>query len=146
MTCSDLMTKNVATCYPEERANLAARLMRDRNVGALVVIGRNGHPAGFITDRDFAVGVCANAEDSYYKTVKEVMHSPAVCCQESDDLTQVCRTMTEHRIRRVPIVDGQGELVGIISADDLARSLDSEQVKSLFASLSTIATVNARGS
>jgi CBS domain-containing protein len=145
MTCSELMTKDVAICYPDERADVAARLMRDRNVGALVVIGRDRHPVGFITDRDFAVSVCANAEDSYYKKVKELMHSPTICCKDSDDLGQVCSIMTEHRIRRVPIVNGQGELVGIISVDDLARSLDSEEVKSLLTSLSVVAMVNARG-
>ena len=65
--CGELMTKNVASCYPDERADLTARLMRDRNVGALIVIGCDGHPVGFVTDRDFAVGVCANAEESYYR-------------------------------------------------------------------------------
>ncbi len=146
MTCHELMTKDVAICYPDERADIAARLMRDRNVGALVVIGRDRHPVGFITDRDFAVSVCANAEDSYYRKVKELMHSPAICCKEGDDLGQVCSMMTKHRIRRVPIVNGQGELVGIVSVDDLARSLDSEDVKVLLTSLSVVAMVNARGS
>src|SRR5262245_21734229 len=100
MTCGELMTKDVAICYPEERADVAARRMRDRNVGALVVVGRNRHPVGIITDRDFAVSICANAEDSYYKPVKQIMRSPVACCKESDDVTQISATMTEHHIRR----------------------------------------------
>jgi CBS domain-containing protein len=144
MTCADLMTKDVAVCFTDERADVAARLMRDRNVGALVVIGRDRHPVGIVTDRDFTLSICANAEDSYYKPVKEVMRSPVVYCVENDDVAKVTGVMTEHHVRRVPIVDAKGALVGILSADDLARSLDPEKVKALFESLCVTGTINAK--
>jgi CBS domain-containing protein len=140
------MTKDVAVCYPDERADVAARLMRDRNVGALVVVGRERQPVGIITDRDFAVSVCANAEDSYYKLVKEVMHAPVVCCRETDELRSASNAMMQSHVHRVPVVDAQGQLVGILSTDDLARSLDADQLKALLCSLSVEATVNARSS
>jgi len=143
MTCGELMTKEVASCDQEERCDIAVRLMRDRNVGTLVVVARDKCPIGIITDRDFAVSICASAEDSYYKTVKELMHSPVICCKENDDVAQVCSTMADHHIRRVPIVDGHGKLVGIISVDDLARSLDSDHGQSLLTSVSVVGTIKA---
>jgi CBS domain-containing protein len=136
MTCSKLMTKSVACCSREDRADVAAQIMRDCNVGAIVVVELDKRPVGILTDRDLAVGICANAEDSYYKRVKEVMRSPVVCCRDSDDIAVAVNTMAERNIRRVPIVDGDGRLTGIISVDDLARSLDSEQMRPLLTMLS----------
>ena len=143
MTCAELMTKSVAFCWRDDRADVAARVMRDRNIGALVVVGPDNRPVGMITDRDLAVGICANAEDSYYKRVKEIMRSPVVCCHDSEEIAAVLKAMTENHVRRVPIVDADGRLVGIISVDDLARSLDSEVVRSLLAKLSVVAILDA---
>ena len=126
MTCAELMTKNVTFCSPEDRVDTAAILMRDRNVGAVPVVGPDNRPVGIITDRDLAIGVCANAEDSYYKKVNEIMRSPVVCCHESDDVSAALEVMAEHHIRRVPIVDGEGRLVGIITLDDLTRCCSSD--------------------
>ena len=135
MTCGELMTKEVASCSPEDRVDTAALLMRDRNIGALPVVGQDGHPLGMITDRDLAITICADAEDSYYKKVKEVMRSPVVCCKENDDVAAVVAAMTEHHIRRLPVIDNYGKLVGIITVDDLARTADPEALRSLMAGL-----------
>jgi CBS domain-containing protein len=116
--------------------DLAAIMMRDRNVGALPVVEQHNRPVGMLTDRDLATSICANADDAFYKKVREIMHSPAVCCRENDDVSAVMTAMVEHHIRRVPIVNRDGKLVGIISVDDLARSLDSETVRPLLAELS----------
>lgn len=136
MTCGELMTQSVAFCSTEDSVDLAAIVMRDRNVGALPVVAQGNRPVGIVTDRDLAVSICANAEDGFYKRVKEVMHSPVVCCGESDDVSAVLATMAEHHIRRVPIVNKEGGLVGIISVDDLARSLDAATICPLLAELS----------
>ena len=136
MTCGELMTQRVAFCSQEDRADLAAIMMRDRNVGALPVVGLHHRPVGILTDRDLATSICANAEDAFYKKVKDIMHSPVVCCEDSDDISAVMSAMVKHHIRRVPIVDRDGRLVGIISVDDLARSLDSKVVSPLLAELS----------
>jgi CBS domain-containing protein len=141
MNCAELMTRGVAFCSKDDRLDLAAIIMRDRNVGALPVVGPDNCPVGLITDRDLAITVCANAEDSYYKRVYEIMRSPVVCCQDSDDVAEAVKAMTEHHIRRVPIVDRKGRLVGIITLDDIARSLDSEKVRPLLAELSVVGTL-----
>lgn len=131
MVCSELMTKVVACCSCEDRADVAAQIMRNRNVGTIVVVGPDKQPVGIVTDRDLAIGICANAEDSYYKRVEEIMCSPVVCCQESDDIAVAVNTMAERHIRRVPIVDSEGRLAGIISIDDLTRAVDGEQIRQL---------------
>lgn len=136
MTCAEIMTHHVAFCEPDDRVDLAAVIMRDRNVGALPVVGRENRPIGILTDRDLATHICANAEDSFYKRVHEIMRSPVVCCHETDDVLLALKAMTEHHVRRVPIIDKEGTLVGIITADDLARALDPETVRTLLASLS----------
>ena len=136
MTCAEIMTQNVAFCSPDDRVDLAAIIMRDRNVGALPVVGRDNRPVGIFTDRDLAIHICADAEDSFYKRVREILHTPVVCCHDSDDVLLVLKAMTEHRIRRVPIIDRNGTLVGIITADDLTRALDPEAVRPLLAALS----------
>ena len=146
MTCGELMTNAVAFCWRDDRVDVAARLMRDRNIGALVVIEPDMHPIGILTDRDLAVSVCADAEDSYYKRVKEIMRSPVVCCRDVDDVAAVLSAMADHHVRRIPIVDANGRLTGIISIDDLARSLDSEVISPLLAKLSVVATLDARTS
>ncbi len=136
MTCAEIMTQQVAFCSPDDRVDLAAVIMRDRNVGALPVVGRDNRPVGILTDRDLAIHICANAEDSFYKRVREIMHSPVVCCHETDDVLLAVNAMTEHHIRRVPILGKEGTLVGIITADDLTRALDPEAVQTLLSSLS----------
>ena len=141
MTCAELMTQRVASCSENERVDLAAKLMRDRNIGALPVVGADNRPVGIITDRDLAVGIVAKAEDSYYIRVNEVMHAPVFCCGESDDVIVALEAMTRHRIRRVPVVDREGRLVGIITVDDLARSLDAETMGPLLAGLSVAGTL-----
>ena len=136
MTCAEIMTQHVAFCSPDDRVDLAAIIMRDRNVGALPVVGRNKCPVGIFTDRDLAIHICADGENSFYKRVREIMHSPVVCCHDSDDIPLVLKAMTEHHIRRVPIIDRNDTLVGIITADDLTRALDPEAVRPLLAALS----------
>jgi CBS domain-containing protein len=74
------------------------------------------------------------------------MRSPVVCCRDDDDVAAVLNAMADHHVRRIPIVDANGRLTGIISIDDLARSLDSEVISPLLAKLSVVATVDARTS
>ena len=143
MTCAELMTQDIAFCSQEDRADVAAVLMRDRNIGALPVVGPDNRPVGIITDRDLAITICADAEDSYYKRVKEIMRSPVVCCHQNDDVASALEVMGEHHIRRLPIVDGEGQLVGIITVDDLTRSLDSEVVRPLLDRLSVAESLKA---
>ena len=99
---------------------VAAQMMRDRNIGAIVVVGADNRPVGILTDRDLAVGICANAEDSYYKRVKEVMRYGVITVSPDESVTRVMNLMTRHRVRHIPVVR-DGELAGIVSIGDVVK-------------------------
>jgi CBS domain-containing protein len=94
------------------------------HVGDLVVVDdpqEEGIPLGVITDRDLVVEVLGNERDPAATIVGSLMHTPVVIAQESEDTSQLIERMRTHGIRRVPVVDQQGGVVGIITLNDLLR-------------------------
>lgn len=100
----------------------AARLMRDFHVGDLVVVetqdGRR-RPVGILTDRDIVVGVLARDVDAASVAVRDVMGDELITATEDESLPDVVKRMRAAGVRRLPIVDGEGTLVGILTVDDL---------------------------
>jgi len=124
MLLKDICTVDVVCCGAQTRVVEAARLMRERHVGDLVVVddveaGRS--PLGVVTDRDLTVEVLGKGLDPGTTVVSAIMHKPVVVANESEDRTQVLERMRAHGVRRVPIVDKHGAVVGIITLDDLLR-------------------------
>jgi CBS domain-containing protein len=107
----------------------AAQLMRKRHVGDVVVVhtvrGKTA-PAGIITDRDIVISVVAPHLDPGVFTVGDMLLRPAITCRETDDVASCLENMRANAIRRMPVVNKKGELVGIISIDDLIRFLSGE--------------------
>ena len=120
MNVRDLMTAEVHTCKPDDTLSHAVRLMWRHDVGALPVI-EDGVVVGMLTDRDAAMHAFRQDGDVRGTPVREVMTPQAWCCQDSDGVEVAERIMAEHRVRRLPVVDDDGKLVGILSIDDLAR-------------------------
>ncbi|MEK6771363.1 MAG: CBS domain-containing protein [Pseudomonadota bacterium] len=100
----------------------AARLMRDFHVGDLVVVetqdGRR-RPVGILTDRDIVVGVLARDVDAASVAVRDVMGGELITATEDESLPDVVKRMRAAGVRRLPVVDGEGTLVGILTVDDL---------------------------
>lgn len=113
----DVMTRDPAFVRSRDTVQRAAQLMADLNVGALPVC-EHGHIAGMITDRDLSIR-CVAAGKGPHVSVGEVMTEGAHWCRESDALDVVCETMCREQIRRVPVVDDQQQLVGMVSMGDL---------------------------
>jgi len=105
----------------------AARRMRDARVGC-VVVSRAGHPVGILTDRDIAVRVVAEGRDPQTTSVSEVVTYDAVTLKTSDNRHTAAIRMREHGVRRLPIVNDAGKLVGMVTADDLIARLAGELV------------------
>ncbi len=111
----------------------AARMMREAHVGDLVVVENRGDrpfPLGIITDRDIVVGVVAKElRNIATLPVGEVLLGELILARDEEDLSDVLGRMRRHGIRRIPVVDGQGVLIGIFTLDDLltvmARDLES---------------------
>ncbi|OGO31562.1 MAG: hypothetical protein A2136_10900 [Chloroflexi bacterium RBG_16_54_11] len=129
MKCSVVMTKDPTCCLPSDSVSSAARLMREENVGSLPVIEtlESKKLVGIITDRDLAIQVVANVCDSRTPMVADVMTRQVVTCRADDDLKKALDAMGEHQLRRIPVVDDDNRIVGIISQADIATRIDEPE-------------------
>ena len=118
MVLREIMTPRVVTADTETDVREVARLMRDHNVGSVVICGPTGVPAAMITDRDLAVAVVAD-ERPGAEPVGDYVSTPLITGEPAMDLEEAAALMVQHRVRRLPVVDGD-ELVGIVTLDDIA--------------------------
>lgn len=120
---SILATKgtNVVTIGPSQTVRDALRVLADYNYGALVIVDSNRRPIGIISERDI-VRLAANNEDCFNTPVHKVMTTDLILGVAQDDLRAVANTMTENRIRHLPVVDNDGKLIGIISIGDVVKA------------------------
>ncbi len=118
MRISEIMTESVVTASPDSSARDVAALMRDRNVGSVVIVDEAGHPMGLVTDRDLTINVLAEPMEPRTK-VAELATAPVVTGDPDMDLEEAAALMVTHRIRRLPVLDERG-LVGIVTLDDIA--------------------------
>ena len=103
-----------------------ARIMGEKNVGSVVVISSDNRPAGILTDRDLAVRVMAQEKNPGEVRAKEVMTRDVITFQDSMGIYEAIRKMTDEGIRRMPVVDDAGKLIGIVTMDDIIRMLGEE--------------------
>ncbi len=106
----------------DESVGTVARRLRDRRVGCLVVT-REGRPVGIVTDRDLALRVVAEGRDPETTRVDEIVTFDPIVLHESDSPEVASRCMCDHGVRRLPLVDDAGRVIGIVIADDLLVSL-----------------------
>ena len=127
MKCEELMTKHPVCCVPDDTVQTAAQLMRDQDIGPIpvVVAANNKTLVGILTDRDLAIRVVAEALDPVTTQVKYVMTSGAICCRFDDDLREALYAMEHHQVRRIPVVNHNEEILGIIAQADVATRLQS---------------------
>jgi CBS domain-containing protein len=114
----EIMTPGVITARLDDDVLRVAQLMRDRQVGSIVVCDPEGGPVAMITDRDLAVRVLAE-DRPHSEPVREHVSRPLVWGEPHMDLEEAAALMVQHRIRRLPIVD-DGGLAGIVTLDDIA--------------------------
>jgi CBS domain-containing protein len=122
MFCGEVMTEDPMCCLPNDLVSAAAQAMRREDVGALPVINdeQRQQLIGIVTDRDLAIKVIAESRDPSHTVVQDVMTLTIVVCRECEDLSNAIKAMEEHEIRRIPVIDDDGRLVGIISQADVA--------------------------
>lgn len=138
MPIGEICNREVIIVQPNTTVQEAAQLMRQHHVGALVVIkevsGRR-KPVGLVTDRDLVVEVVATQLDTGVITVGDIMLPELVTIQEDSGVFEAIQFMRARAVRRVPVVDGQGALIGIVALDDLL-SLLAEELSELSALVS----------
>jgi CBS domain-containing protein len=113
----EVMTESVVTAEPRRTVREIAEIMRERNVGSVVLVD-DGRPVGFVTDRDLALSVIADGRD-YGDRAGDHASSPVITAQPDMEVAEAAELMIRHGIRRLVIVDGQ-RLSGIVSLDDIA--------------------------
>lgn len=125
MLVREAMTRDVHTVSPDQSIQEAARLMLQIDAGALPV-GENDKLVGMVTDRDIAVRGVAGGKPPT-APVREIMSRELRYCFEDEDLNHVSRNMADQQVRRLPVVDRNKRLVGILALADLATSAKSGQ-------------------
>ena len=147
MLIKEICTGNVVVCDAKTSALQAASLMRHKHVGDVVVVDNpndDGVPLGVVTDRDLAVEVLGSGLDPAKTTVGSLMRTPVVIARETEDMAMVIERMRAHGVRRVPVIAGEGEVVGIVTLNDLLKALVGEV--SALLDITTKGQVNERHS
>ena len=137
--CKDVMTHNPVCCLPTDTVSKAAQLMKREDVGSIPVIENEETMKliGIVTDRDLALQVVAPERDARSTQVADVMTYAVVTCRASDDVQKALDTMAQHQLRRMPVIDADHRIVGIISQADVATRVEkSEEVAEMVKEIS----------
>ena len=135
MQIREVMTEQVRTVRPDTALPEVARIMRDEDIGA-VPVADNDRLVGMVTDRDIVVRAVAEGEVER-QTAGEVMSPKIACCREDDSVDDVLRNMGEQQVRRLPVVDGEMHVVGIVSLGDLSRTARPSEAGESLADISS---------
>jgi CBS domain-containing protein len=136
-TARDVMTKGAECAQEDQTVAEVAKRLAQLDVGAMPVCGSDGRLKGMVTDRDIVVKVLAQDKDPSSVKAGELGQGDGetVTIGADDSIDEALRTMKEHAVRRLPVIDGT-ELVGIVSQADLAKEIDEEQVGELVEAIS----------
>jgi CBS domain-containing protein len=119
----EAMTRNPKTVSTDQTVVDAARIMKQEDAG-VVPVTENGRLTGMVTDRDIAIRVVAEGKDPQATTVREVASTDLVTVDPQQDLDEALRLMAQHQVRRLPVVEEDGRLVGVVAQADVAREGD----------------------
>jgi CBS domain-containing protein len=134
-TAREIMTGGVECVNETESVLDAARKLADLDVGAMPICGEDNRLKGMLTDRDIVVKVLAQGKDPGRVTAGDLAQGEAVTIGADDSIEELLRTMVQHKVRRLPVIDGH-ELVGIVSQADVAVNLPEERVGDLVEAIS----------
>ena len=127
--CSEVMTKDPVCCLPNDSVAKAAELMKSENIGSIPVIENEQARKliGIVTDRDLALKIVSEGRDAKSTNVETVMTRKIVTCLADDDLQKALDAMAEHQLRRIPVVNNDHKIVGIIAQADVATRVDQPE-------------------
>jgi CBS domain-containing protein len=135
-TARDIMTGGAECAGENESLEDAARKMADLEVGALPICGEDDRLKGMITDRDIVVKAVAQGKALGDTPVGSLGDGKPVTIGADDSVEEAIQTMSEHKVRRLPVIDGH-ELIGVVSQADIAKNLDEEQTGTLVEAISS---------
>ena len=129
--CSEVMTKKPVCCLPTDVVSKAAQRMKKENVGSIPVIDneKTKKVIGIVTDRDLAMQIVADGGDPKSTSVSDVMTRKVITCLADDGIQVAVDAMAKHQLRRIPVVDADYRILGIISQADVATRIKKRKNK-----------------
>ena len=134
-TAREIMSRDVTCAKEKDTLADAARKMAELNVGSLPICGDDNRLHGMLTDRDIVVKALAKGRNPADVTAGEFAQGKPVTIGADDDAAEILRTMAQHKVRRLPVIDGH-QLVGIVAVADVARALPDNPVGDLIDAIS----------
>ena len=132
---SDVMTRGVRSMRPDDNAQLAAQAMDELDVGVIPVCDGD-RLVGMVTDRDITLRVVAQGRQPQQTQLRELMSADVQTCREDDDLEEAAMRMEQAQIRRLPVIDDGGRLVGMLSLGDIATKGDPDHASDALSGIS----------
>jgi CBS domain-containing protein len=127
-SCNDVMTMDPTCCLASDTIDRAAQIMKDEDVGSVPVVDETTATlVGILTDRDIVIQVVAGKKDCANVKVEDIMSRNPVTCKPDEDIQNAMDKMAQHQIRRIPVTDGRGRILGIVSQADLATRMDQPE-------------------
>jgi len=125
-TCGEVMTSNPTCCLPSETVERAAQKMKMEDVGSIPVVQDQSSRklVGIVTDRDLVLKVLAEGRNPQNTTVEAIMTRDPFTCRVQDDVNKAFQAMSNHQVRRIPVVNDRNEIIGIIAQADFATRAD----------------------
>ena len=138
MKINEIMSPNPVCCLPSDSAQKVAQIMCDRNIGSVPVVldHQSNEIVGVITDRDLCCSVNASGLDPKTTPIQKFVTLDPVTCRDGENIDKCEHAMQEHKVRRVPIVDGERQVIGIVSQADIALKDRPEKVSRTVAEIS----------
>ncbi len=127
MKVESVMTKDPRTCCRTDTLNVAAKIFWEQDCGCVPVVDPEGRAIGVLTDRDVCIAAYTQGRPLSEISVETAMSRELFACAPGDTLEQVQETLRDRRIRRLPVVDDDGRLVGIVSLNDIAREASRQR-------------------
>ena len=145
MKVQALMTQKVATCGPDDNAHQAAHLMWDGDCGFIPVVDADKRLRGVVTDRDICMAAYTQGRTLEQIPIRALAESGCLTVKPDEDVSLAHNIMRENRVRRLPVVDALGHLVGVLSLTDLARrGVSAKATKDVAVTASEVAKTLAK--
>jgi CBS domain-containing protein len=126
--CCDIMTPDPVCCAETDTVRKVAELMRDEDIGPVPVIDDQSRLIGIVTDRDLVLNVLAKGLDAANTKVSEAMTRDPVSCKEDEALEDALEKMGSFQVRRLPVVNAEGRIIGIIAQADIATRIENPEI------------------
>ncbi len=145
MNADELMTVPVQVCQPDTDLATVTKLMWDHDCGFVPVVDTEGHVAGVVTDRDICIAAATRRALVERMSASQVMSHPVHACGPTDKAEDVLATMSRFQVRRLPVVDAQGHLHGIVSVNDVIRAVGRKGAPTAATVVAALSGICARG-